>query len=337
MKVLVTGGAGFIGSNFVRYFLMTYPDAEVVNFDKLTYAGNLDNLKDIEGDARYSFIQGDIADPEAVARALPGVEAVFNFAAESHVDRSILGATDFIRTNAEGVYIVLSEARKADVKRVVCVSTDEVYGSIESGSSKETDPIAPRNPYSAAKAGGDMQALAFFNTHKFPVLVTRGSNTYGPYQYPEKLASLFITNAIDDEPLPLYGDGLQIRDWLHVEDHCRGIDVVFREGQPGEIYNIDGGMERTNLDVTERILESLEKDKTLIQHVEDRPGHDRRYSMDAAKLKKLGWKPEVDFEKGLADTVEWYVQNEWWWRKIKSGEFLEYYRQNYGDRARLAR
>lgn len=331
-RILATGGAGFIGSAFVRYLLREYPDVHVVTLDKLTYAGNLDNLRDADP-ARHTFIQGDIADAEAVRAALDGCDAVVNFAAETHVDRSILGAADFLRTNVEGVYNILEAAKTLGTARVLLVSTDEVYGSIETGSFKETDPLNPRNPYSAAKAGGELIGRSYFTTFGVPVLVTRGSNTYGPHQYPEKILPLFVTNAIDSEPLPLYQGGEHnVRDWLYVDDHCRGIDLVLRQGTAGEIYNIAGGNERENIALTRRILELTGRDESLIRLVADRPGHDRRYSIDAAKLRNLGWTPLMDWDEGVAQTVRWYQENEWWWRKIKSGEFREYYQRQYGNR-----
>lgn len=325
-KILVTGGAGFIGSNFVRYLLANDPEAEVVNFDKLTYAGNLDNLRDLDP-SRHTFVRGDIGDAAAVFRAMTGCDAVVNFAAETHVDRSILGASEFINTDIRGVHSIVEAAKELGTRRVLLVSTDEVYGDVLKGSSKETDPIAPRNPYSASKAGGEMMGMAYFNTFGVPVIVTRGSNTYGPYQYPEKLIPLFVTNAIDNEPLPLYGDGSDIRDWLFVEDHCRGIDCALRNGTPGEVYNIAGGNERTNLETTRTILQLLGKSEDLIHHMKDRPGHDHRYSLDATKLKGLGWAPRTDWSRGMELTIRWYRENEWWWRKLKNGEFLDYYRR----------
>lgn len=331
-RMVVTGGAGFIGSNFVRYALETYPDLHIVVFDKMTYAGNLDNLKDLDP-ARHTFVRGDIADAPAIRAAMDGCDAIVNFAADSHVDRSIMGATDFIATNVTGVYNIVEAARDLGTPRVLLVSTDEVYGSIDEGSFTEKDPARPRNPYSASKAGGELIALAHFTTFGTPVIITRGSNTYGPYQYPEKILPLFVTNAIDDQPLPLYSGGENnVRDWLYVEDHCRGIDGALRRGVPGEIYNIAGGNERRNIVLTRRILELLGKGEDLIRLVKDRPGHDRRYSIDASKLRALGWAPRMDWDEGVALTVQWYRDNEWWWRKIKSGEFLEYYRKQYLER-----
>lgn len=330
-RIVVTGGAGFIGSNFVRHTLKTYPEVHVVNVDKLTYAGNLDNLKDLDS-SRHTFVQADIADAEAMAQAMEGCDAVVNFAADSHVDRSIMGASDFIATNVRGVHNILEAAKAQGTKRVLLVSTDEVYGSIEKGSFKETDPVGPRNPYSASKAGGELLGLSYFHTFGVPVTITRGSNTYGPYQYPEKVLPLFVTNAIDGEPLPLYGDGKNVRDWLFVEDHCRGVDHALRHGAPGEVYNIAGENERKNITLTRKILECVGKDDSLIQPVTDRPGHDRRYSIDSTKLKTLGWKPLMNWDEGIALTVKWYQENEWWWRKIKTGEFLEYYKRQYAGR-----
>jgi len=331
-RILVTGGAGFIGSAFIRYLLREYPEIHVVTLDKLTYAGNLDNLREADP-ARHTFIRGDIADAAAVREAMRGCDAVVNFAAETHVDRSILGAADFLRTNVEGVYNILEAAKEQGTARILLVSTDEVYGSIEQGSFKETDPLNPRNPYSAAKAGGELIGRSYFTTFGVPVIITRGSNTYGPYQYPEKVLPLFVTNAIDGEPLPLYKGGEHnVRDWLYVDDHCRGIDLALRQGAPGEIYNIAGGNERENIALTRRILALTGRDASLVRLVADRPGHDRRYSIDAGKLRALGWKPLMDWDEGIAQTVRWYQDNEWWWRKIKSGEFREYYARQYGNR-----
>jgi len=329
VRLLVTGGAGFIGANFIRYMLDKYEDCEIVNFDKLTYAGNLDNLRGIEDDPRYRFVKGDIADADAVGEQMPEVDAVVNFAAETHVDRSILEPGSFIQTDVVGIYVLLEEARKHEIERVVLVSTDEVYGSIDDGSFLEADRLDPSSPYSAGKAGGELLALAYHKTFGLPVCITRGSNTYGPYQYPEKMIPLFVTNAFDDIPLPLYGDGMNVRDWLYVLDHCSGVDLVLRKGEPGEIYNVGGGNERTNLEITHMILELLKKPESLIEPVQDRPAHDRRYSIDCAKIKEIGWSPAQDFEEGMRITVDWYVNNQWWWRKLKSGEYLEYYKKQY--------
>jgi dTDP-glucose 4,6-dehydratase len=330
MRLLVAGGAGFIGANFIRLMLEEHPDYEIVNLDKLTYAGNLANLKDIETLPNYRFVKGDIADAEIVSRAAEGVDVIVNFAAETHVDRSIHSAGAFIDTDVKGVFVLLQEAHKADVQKVVCVSTDEVYGSIEEGAFAEEDRLNPRNPYSASKAGGELLAGAFCHTYGTPVVVTRGSNNYGPYQYPEKLIPLFVTNAIDDLPLPLYGDGMNVRDWLHVEDHCRGIQVAIDKGEPGEVYNVGAGNQHTNIEITRIILGHLGKSEDLIRHLKDRPGHDRRYAVDSSRIKALGWKPQKEFMQGIKETVDWYVKNEWWWRPLKSGEYLEYYNKQYG-------
>jgi dTDP-glucose 4,6-dehydratase len=333
-NLLVTGGAGFIGSNFVRYLLRKYPDYRVVVYDKLTYAGNLSNLLDVHDDPRYRFVRGDIADKHTLADTIRNhqIDTLVNFAAESHVDRSILQPDAFIHTDVVGTYVILEAARQFGLERVLQVSTDEVYGSIPAGFFKEGDPLEPNSPYSASKAGGELMVRAYHETYNLNTVVTRGSNTFGPYQYPEKVAPLFITNAIDDLPLPLYGDGLQVRDWLYVEDHCSGIDLVLHRGPAGEVYNLGGGNERHNIDVTRLILRLLGKPESLIRPVADRPGHDRRYALDCAKLEALGWQPSRDFETALAETVEWYRQNQWWWRPIKSGDFKAYYEQQYGQR-----
>ncbi len=339
--VLVTGGAGFIGSNFTRYILQKYPGYKVVVYDKLTYAGNLDNLKDVAQNYpdRYTFIQGDICDAKLVEETIKAhrVELIVNFAAESHVDRSIFEPGSFIQTDVFGTYVLLEAVRKLGVSRMVQVSTDEVYGSIEEGSFRETDPLNPSSPYSASKAGGDLMCIAYHKTWGVPVMITRGSNTFGPYQYPEKIIPLFITNAIDDQPLPLYGDGMNVRDWLYVLDHCEAIDLVLHKGKPGEIYNVGAGNELTNLELTRRILRLLNKPESLIRFVEDRPGPDRRYSLDCTKIKALGWHPRHDFDQALAETVRWYVENQWWWRKIKSGEYMEFYRKQYERRLAASR
>jgi dTDP-glucose 4,6-dehydratase len=332
MRLLVTGGAGFIGSNFVRHVLSTHPDDQVVNLDKLTYAGNLENLRDVERDPRYRFVKGDICDAAVVREALDGVDAIAHFAAETHVDRSNLGAADFLQTNVIGTFTLLEAARERRVGRVLVVSTDEVYGSIASGAFKETDPLNPSNPYSAAKAGGDLLARAYWNTHRLPVIITRSSNNYGPYQYPEKVIPLFITNAIDDQPLPLYGDGKNVRDWLYVGDNCAAIDLVLRKGAEGEVYNIGGGNEVENVDLTHQILRLVGKPESLIKRVTDRPGHDRRYAIDGAKMAALGWRASRDFGSALEATVAWYRANEDWWRPIKSGAFKAYYTRQYTAR-----
>ncbi|HOZ46040.1 MAG TPA: dTDP-glucose 4,6-dehydratase [Candidatus Hydrogenedentes bacterium] len=330
-RIMVTGGAGFIGSAFVRYQLRTYPEVHIVNFDKLTYAGNLDNLKGVDA-SRYTFIRGDIAHGEALKAALNGCDAIVNFAAETHVDRSILGAAEFIDTDVRGVHNIVEAAKALATNRVLLVSTDEVYGSIATGSFTECHPVAPRNPYSASKAGGELLGMAYYHTFGVPVIVTRGSNTYGPYQYPEKVLPLFVTNAIDDQKLPLYQGGEHnVRDWLFVDDHCSGIDCALRQGTPGEVYNVAGGNERENIVLTRKILELTGKGEDLIRLVPDRPGHDRRYSIDPTKLMNLGWRPQTDWEGGMALTVRWYQENEWWWRKIKTGEYLEYYKKQYGQ------
>lgn len=333
-NLLVTGGAGFIGSAFARYMLDKYPDYTVTVYDKLTYAGNKDNLLPVQDNPSYKFIQGDIAQREDLARALQAndVDTIVNFAAETHVDRSILDPDAFITTDVVGTYTLLDLARERGLERFVQVSTDEVYGSIPTGSFVEGDPLEPNSPYSASKAGGEMMVRAYHVTYGLDTIVTRGSNTFGPYQYPEKVLPLFISNAIDDQPLPLYGDGKQVRDWLYVDDHCAGIDVALHHGEAGQIYNVGGDNERFNIDVTRLLLDYLGKPESLIRHVEDRPGHDRRYSIDTAKLRALGWQPQHTFEEALEVTVRWYEANEWWWRKIKTGEYLAYYQQQYGSR-----
>ncbi len=331
---VVTGGAGFIGSMFVRLVLAERPDVRVVNLDALTYAGNPANLASVENDPRYRFVHGNICDAAAVDEAVAdGVDAIVNFAAESHVDRSILEPEAFLRTDILGTHVLLEATRKHAIPRYLQVSTDEVYGHVADGESKETDGIEPRSPYAASKAGGDLQVFAYHTTYGTPVLVTRGSNTYGPYQYPEKLIPLFITNLIDDRPVPVYGDGLQVRDWLHVEDHARGILHVLEHGEIGNAYNIGGGNPRTNLEITQRLLAGCGRSfETHVRHVTDRPGHDRRYALDSSKAKRLGWAPRRDFEAGLDDTIAWYRDNEAWWRPTKSGSFTEYYARQYAER-----
>lgn len=338
MRYLVTGGAGFIGSNFIRFLFRKYGDkAQVVNLDKLTYAGIRENLAEYEGKKNYRFQHGDITNPKDVTEAYgDGVDVVVNFAAETHVDRSLMEAGSFIHTDVHGVLVLLEEARKhaPNLKRFVQISTDEVYGSIESGSFKETDPLQPRNPYSASKAGGDRMAYAYAQTYGLPVIVTRASNNFGPWQYPEKLIPLFVTNAIDNLPLPLYGDGRNVRDWLFVEDHCAAIDFLIERGKNSEVYNIGGGNELENRHITHTILKLLGKPESLIKPVADRQGHDRRYSLDTTKLEKLGFKCDTDFDKALRLTVQWYVENPKWWRAIKerSAEFKAYYDKQYANR-----
>ena len=338
-KILVTGGAGFIGSNFVRLVLRERPDCEVVVLDKLTYAGRTENLSGLQESGRGRFVRGDICDAKAVEEAMNGCDTVFNFAAESHVDRSLIGdrehAGAFVQTDVYGVYVLLEEARRQGASRFLQVSTDEVYGHVSEGHSVESDPLEPRSPYSASKAGGELIARSYFVSHDMPVVITRGSNTFGPNQYPEKLLPLFVTNAMDDLPLPMYGDGLQRRDWLHAQDHCRGILLAAEAGTPGEAYNVGGGNEKTNREVTALVLEVLNKPQSLIQPVADRPGHDRRYALNCDKIKALGWQPSRNFEQDIAATVEWYRANESWWRPLKSdSEYQDYYKRNY--QARLA-
>jgi dTDP-glucose 4,6-dehydratase len=313
VRILVTGGAGFIGSNFIRHVLRAHPDDSIVNLDKLTYAGNLKNLADVADDPRYRFVKGDICDAAVVDEAIGGgVDAIVNFAAETHVDRSISGPEDFIRTDVLGTHVLLEAVRSHSLPRYLQISTDEVYGSVEQGSFTETDPLSPSSPYSASKAGADLQVLAYHTTFGLPVLITRSSNNYGPHQYPEKLIPLFATNALDGLRLPVYGDGQNVRDWIHVEDNCTAVDVVLRSGTPGEVYNIGGGEE-------------------LIRYVGDRPGHDRRYSVDATKTRALGWEPRIPFAEGIAATVAWYGDRRDWWEPIKSGEWKDFYARQYAE------
>lgn len=318
MKIVVTGGCGFIGSNFIRYMFGKHPGIVIINLDKLTYAGNPENLRDVEGERHYTFVRGDICDERVVEELITAeLDAVVNFAAESHVDRSITAPDEFIRTDVFGTFTLLEACRKRGVSRYLQVSTDEVYGSIEDGSFTEESTIAPNSPYSASKASADLLVRAYHKTYGMPVLITRSSNNFGPYQYPEKLMPLFITNAMDDLRLPLYGDGMNVRDWLFVADNCAAIDLVLQEGNPGEVYNIGGGQERTNIEITRGILDILGKPESLIEFVTDRPGHDRRYSLDFSKVAALGYKPRTDFEKMLEETVRWYVDNCSWWEPLK--------------------
>ncbi len=329
-RYLVTGGAGFIGSNFIRLLFEKYGDAiHVVNLDKLTYAGNPENLSDIAGRTNYRFVKGDICDSRLVEELMPNIDIVVNFAAESHVDRSIGNPDDFIKTDVYGAFVLLEAARKNKIKKFVQISTDEVYGSIIDGSFKETDALEPSSPYSASKAGADRLAFSYYVTYKLPVIITRCSNNYGPYQYPEKLIPLFVTNAMDNKNLPIYGDGKNVRDWIYVTDHCSAIDFLIEKGVEGQVYNIGAGNELTNLEITATILQSLSKPESLKTFVQDRLGHDRRYSVDTSKIRAMGWRPEYSFKEAMASTIRWYQDNRAWWNKLKTGEYLEFYKQNY--------
>jgi dTDP-glucose 4,6-dehydratase len=335
--LMITGGAGFIGSNFTRYMLKKYPNYHAVVYDKLTYAGNLDNLKDVAEQFadRYAFVRGDICDADAVRGAIRAhdVDTIVNFAADTHVDRSIMDPDAFIKTDVYGTYVLLEATREFGLERMHQVGTDEVYGHVPEGASKETDPVAPRSPYAASKASADLMVNAYHVTYGLPVTITRGANNVGPYQYPEKVLPLFITNALDDLPLPLYGDGLQVRDYQYVLDHCEAIDIVLHSGKIGDVYNIGTGTEMRNIDMTHLILKLLGKPESLIQPVHDRPGHDRRYALDVTKICGLGWEPAHTCEEAVEKTVRWYVENEWWWRSIKSGErYREYYKRQYEGR-----
>lgn len=332
--VLVTGGAGFIGSNFARY-LLERGVPRVTVYDKLTYAGNRANLEDVESHPGFTFIHADICDPADVSSAMRGCDAVVNFAAETHVDRSILDADDFIRTNVHGTHVLLEAAREHSIRRFVQVSTDEVYGDVPTGFSDETDRLHPRSPYSASKAGAEMMVIAYVETYSVPAVITRGSNTYGPYQYPEKFIPLMVIHAMEGRPLPVYGDGRQVRDWIHVLDHCSGVETVLLHGVPGEAYNIGGGNPRENIAVVHEILRLVGAPEDLIQHVEDRLGHDRRYAIRTDKLRSLGWAPTIDFTEGLRQTVDWYRTRRDWWEPLRDSSYAEYYGRNYGDRAVL--
>lgn len=335
MKLLVTGGAGFIGSNFIIYMLNKYSEYQIVNVDSLTYAGNLENLKSVEGTPNYTFIKADIADAQAIDEIFQqGIDYVINFAAESHVDRSILEPEIFVKTNVLGTQVLLDAAKKYGVKKFVQVSTDEVYGTLgETGLFTEETPLAPNSPYSASKAGGDLLVRAYHETFGMTVNITRCSNNYGPYQFPEKLIPLMIANALNDKQLPVYGDGLNIRDWLYVEDHCSAIDLVIHKGVSGEVYNIGGNNERTNIHIVKTILEQLGKPESLIKYVQDRLGHDRRYGIDATKItKELGWKPKYHFESGIKETIKWYLDHQEWWKRIQSGAYQQYYDKQYAER-----
>jgi dTDP-glucose 4,6-dehydratase len=332
--ILITGGCGFIGTNFVRHMLEKY-DYHIINLDKLTYAGNLENLEDVAGDSRYTFVRGDIASPADLEGVFGRpVDIIVNFAAESHVDRSIMDPDTFIKTNINGTFNLLEMARKKGIKRFVQISTDEVYGSLgKTGAFREDTPLSPNSPYSASKTSADILAMAYFKTYGMPVIVTRCSNNYGPYQFPEKLIPLIITNALADMELPVYGDGLNVRDWIHVKDHCAAIDLVVHKGEDGNTYNIGASNERANIEIVKLVLEILGKPESLIRYVKDRPGHDRRYAIDSGKItEKLGYKPGVDFSEGMRETVEWYVKNKGWWERIRTGAYLDYYEKMYGNR-----
>ena len=335
MRILVTGGAGFIGSNFIHYVFEAHPDYEIINLDLLTYAGNLENLSTLAEYPGYMFIRGDISDSSLVNQIVDkNIDAIVNFAAETHVDRSIEDPGGFLRTNIIGTQTLLASAKERTVPRFIQISTDEVYGSLgPEGSFSEYSPLAPNSPYSASKAAADLLVRSYCKTYGYPGIVTRSSNNYGPYQFPEKLIPLFITNALAYEPLPIYGDGLYVRDWIHVRDHCKAIDMVLHKGEAGEIYNIGASKEQTNLEITQYILKKLGRDPGLIRHVKDRPGHDRRYAINSEKIRRaLGWEPEYTLEEGLAQTIQWYVEHTSWWKTIKSGEYKNYYQRMYGNR-----
>lgn len=335
-NLLITGGAGFIGSNFIRYFLKEHPDCSIVNLDKLTYAGNLENLRDVENERNYTFIKGSVCNRELLGHILSKyhIDYVMNFAAESHVDRSILGPEVFVETNVRGTQILLDVAKDYSLKKFIQISTDEVYGELgETGYFTEETPLAPNSPYSASKASADMLCRSYFKTYGLPVVITRCSNNYGPYQFPEKLIPLMIYKALNNEKLPVYGDGTNVRDWIHVTDHCKAIDAVLRNGIAGEVYNIGGNSERQNIEIVRLIIDRLNRSEDLIQFVEDRPGHDKRYAMDILKIEEaLGWKPEYSFEDGIVETIEWYLENNEWVENCISGEYREYYRRNYEER-----
>jgi dTDP-glucose 4,6-dehydratase len=334
MKLLITGGAGFIGSNFIHHILGKYPDYEIVNLDKLTYCGNLDNLKEVEGDPRYKFIKGDICDREKIDEIFEREDPDFvvNFAAETHVDRSILDPDAFVKTNFLGTHTLLEAAKKFKTKRFLHISTDETYGSIEDGKFKEDDILAPNSPYSASKASADLLARSYYKTFSLPVIITRSSNNYGPYQFPEKVIPLFVTNILENRRVPLYGTGKNIRDWIFVLDNCEGLDTVLHNGEIGEIYNIGGGNEKTNLELTKIILDELGKDESHIEYVDDRLGHDFRYALDIEKVKKIGWEPKHTFEEAIKKTIRWYLENKDWLKKLKTKELDEYYEKQYKDR-----
>jgi dTDP-glucose 4,6-dehydratase len=317
LNILVTGGLGFIGSNFIRHILEKYRNYRIINLDKQTYAGNPDNLKDVENNPNYYYVKGDICDADAVSRQMRKVDTVVHFAAESHVDRSIEDASSFVRTNVLGTFTLLDSALKNNIRRFIHISTDEVYGSRVEGSFKETDILTPSSPYSSSKAGSDLLARSYYITHELPVIITRCTNNFGPFQYPEKLIPLFITNLMENKKVPVYGTGKNVRDWIYVLDHCKAVDFALHKGDPGEIYNIGAGSERSNIDITKKIIEILGSDGSMIEYVKDRPGHDFRYSLDCSKMNRLGWAPDHDFDDALTSTVGWYVKNRWWWEKLK--------------------
>ncbi|MBU1037208.1 dTDP-glucose 4,6-dehydratase [Patescibacteria group bacterium] len=331
MNLLITGGAGFAGSNFIRHIIKKYPNYKIINLDKLTYAGNLNNLKDIEGKPNYKFIKGDIADQRTVLKIFRNYQfdAVINYAAETHVDRSISDPEDFIKTDVLGTYNLLEGIKQFTISKYIQISTDEVFGSIKRGKFTEKSPFKPSSPYSASKASGDLLCYAYIKTYKLPIIVTHSCNFYGPYQYPEKLIPLFITNLLEDKKVPLYGDGKNVREWIYVLDHCNAIDFLLHKGMLGEIYNIGTGVEKQNLEITKIILDELGKNKKMIEFIKDRPAHDLRYSLDSNKLKKLGWETEYNFKEAMRETIRWYSKNEWWWKPLKSGEYLEYYKKQY--------
>ncbi len=335
-NILVTGGAGFIGSNFIRHMLQAHSEYSIVNYDALTYAGNLENLEAVENNPHYHFVKGNICDQDAVAKVFQqfSIDAVVHFAAESHVDRSILGPAIFVQTNVVGTQVLLDSAKKFSVEKFLHVSTDEVYGSLgTAGKFTEATSLHPNSPYSASKASSDLLVLAYHHTFGFPGVVTRCSNNYGPYQFPEKLIPLMIANALNNKPLPVYGDGMNVRDWLYVGDHCTALDVVLHKGRSGEVYNIGGNNEKKNIEIVKLVLESLNKPQSLIQFVKDRPGHDRRYAIDATKIaQELEWKPAHTFEDGIVETIHWYLENKLWWQRIMSGEYQQYYTQQYIER-----
>jgi len=329
MRLLITGGAGFIGSNFIRIIMQKFPDYKIVNLDKLTYAGNLDNLRDIESKKNYTFVKGDICDVKLVSKLMKNTDVVVHFAAETHVDRSLMEAGAFITTDVFGTFVMLNEAKKNKIKKFIHISTDEVYGSIENGSFDEESPLNPSNPYSASKAGADRLAYSYYKTFKVPVCIVRSSNNFGPYQHPEKFIPLFITNSLENKKLPLYGDGLNKRDWLYVLDNCEAINHILQKGIEGEVYNVGADNEFTNIYIAKFILQKLNKPESLIEFVDDRLGHDRRYSLNCKKIGKSGWKPKYEFDDALKKTIKWYVDNEEWWKKIKSGAFKDYYKDQY--------